>query len=52
VDDGMMSHTDGATAIPGLYVIGAPWLRVRKSGIIWGAAEDAERIAAVIGERG
>ena len=53
VEDGMIPHSDGETAVPGLYLIGAPWLRVRKSGIIWGAAEDAERIAAVIaGERG
>ena len=51
-DDGMIAHTGGATAVPGLFVIGAPWLRVRKSGIIWGAAEDAEQIAAAIaGER-
>jgi putative flavoprotein involved in K+ transport len=52
-DDGMISHTDGAAAVSGLYLIGAPWLRVRKSGIIWGAAADAERIAAAIaGEQG
>jgi putative flavoprotein involved in K+ transport len=48
VDEGTIPHTDGATAVSGLYLIGAPWLRVRKSGIIWGAAPDAERIAAAI----
>jgi len=53
VDDGMIPHTDGATPVPGLYLLGAPWLRVRKSGIIWGAAADAERIAAAVaGGRG
>jgi putative flavoprotein involved in K+ transport len=53
VDGGVIAHTEGATPVPGLYVLGAPWLRVRKSGIIWGAAEDAERIAAAVsGDRG
>jgi putative flavoprotein involved in K+ transport len=53
VDGGMIPHTDGATPVPGLYLLGAPWLRVRKSGIIWGAAADAELIAeAIAAERG
>jgi putative flavoprotein involved in K+ transport len=53
VDGDMIPHTDGETPVPGLYLLGAPWLRVRKSGIIWGAADDAERIAAAIAaERG
>jgi putative flavoprotein involved in K+ transport len=43
-----VEHRDGVTAQPGLYLIGAPWLATRKSGIIWGAAEDAARIAAHI----
>lgn len=51
VDDGRIAHTEGATAIPGLYLLGAPWLRLRKSGIIWGAAADAERIAETIATR-
>ncbi len=48
VADGEIAHTDGQTAIDGLYLIGAPWLSCRKSGIIWGAPQDAERIAAAI----
>ncbi|HEY3767022.1 MAG TPA: hypothetical protein VGL44_17790, partial [Gaiellales bacterium] len=48
VQDGEIAHTDGATAVEGLHLIGAPWLSCRKSGIIWGAAADAERIAAAI----
>ena len=48
VHEGAVLHTDGATAVEGLFVIGAPWLSTRKSGIIWGAASDAERIADVI----
>jgi putative flavoprotein involved in K+ transport len=46
--DGMIAHTCGVTAVPGLYVLGAPWLRLRKSGIIWGATADAEVIAEAI----
>jgi putative flavoprotein involved in K+ transport len=53
VDHGAIPHTDGATPVPGLYVLGMPWQRLRKSGIIWGAAADAEQIAGLIaGERG
>jgi len=52
VAGGAIPHRDGETPVPGLYLLGAPWLRVRKSGIIWGAAEDAGRIAdAVMGAR-
>jgi putative flavoprotein involved in K+ transport len=43
-----IEHTEGVTAEPGLYLIGAPWLARRKSGIIWGAPDDAARIAAHI----
>jgi putative flavoprotein involved in K+ transport len=48
LDDGAIPHTSGVTAIPGLYLLGAPWLRLRKSGIIWGAPADAQEIAAAI----
>ena len=52
VDAGMIPHTDGATPVPGLYLLGAPWQRLRKSGIIWGAPADAERIAGAIAGAG
>jgi putative flavoprotein involved in K+ transport len=51
VRDGEIPHTEGATPLPGLYVLGAPWQRVRKSGIIWGASADAELIAEAIATR-
>ncbi|HEY2790494.1 MAG TPA: NAD(P)-binding domain-containing protein [Gaiellales bacterium] len=51
VSEGAVKHTDGATPVDGLFVIGAPWLSTRKSGIIWGASADAERIADVISGR-
>ncbi len=44
-DDGMLKHTDGISDIEGLYFLGLPWLRKRKSGIILGIKEDSEFIA-------
>lgn len=46
-----IEQVDGVATEPGLYLIGAPWLAKRKSGIIWGAPEDAARIAAHIAAR-
>jgi putative flavoprotein involved in K+ transport len=37
-------HLDGAGPTPGLFYVGFPWLRKRKSGIIPGVDEDAARI--------
>jgi putative flavoprotein involved in K+ transport len=44
-DDGMLKHNNGISDIEGLYFLGLPWLRKRKSGIILGIREDAEFIA-------
>ena len=38
-------HTDGATAVPGLHVLGLPWLTCRQSGILHGMPGDATRTA-------
>jgi putative flavoprotein involved in K+ transport len=38
-------HKLGVTACPGLYVAGYPWLSSRGSGILYGVAADAARIA-------
>ena len=46
-----VQHADGVTAVGGLFVLGAPWLSTRKSGIIWGAPTDAVRLADVISGR-
>ena len=43
--DGVPEHHRGITAFPGLYVAGYPWLSRRSSGILYGVAADAERIA-------
>ena len=44
-DNGKLKHVDGISDIEGLYFLGFPWLRKRKSGIILGIKEDAEFIA-------
>ena len=43
--DGMPAHKRGITASPGLYVAGYPWLSTRGSGLLYGVAVDAARIA-------
>jgi putative flavoprotein involved in K+ transport len=43
--DGTVEHARGVTAFPGLYVAGYPWLSNRGSGLLYGAAADAARIA-------
>ena len=47
---GVPVHEGGVSPVPGLYFLGFPWLRTRKSGIIYGIAEDAARIAKSVGE--
>jgi putative flavoprotein involved in K+ transport len=44
-------HKRGISAVPGLYFIGFPWLNSRKSGIIYGIAEDASYIANTISKQ-
>ncbi len=47
-DGGILIHHEGVSDIEGLYFLGHPWLRKRKSGIILGIKEDAEFIARKI----
>ncbi len=42
--DQNLKHKEGVTEVPGLYFLGYPWLRNRKSFIIVGLKEDAEFI--------
>jgi putative flavoprotein involved in K+ transport len=44
-EDKTLKHHDGISDTEGLYFLGLPWLRKRKSGIILGIREDAEFIA-------
>ncbi len=46
--DGAPVHQEGISSQPGLYFAGFPWLRSRKSGIIYGIEEDAGYIARAI----
>lgn len=39
--EGLPVHDNGSTAVEGLYFIGLPWLRMRKSSLILGAKDDA-----------
>jgi putative flavoprotein involved in K+ transport len=43
--DGLPKHERGVTPISGLYFIGMPFLHSGKSGLLYGAAEDAAFIA-------
>jgi putative flavoprotein involved in K+ transport len=43
--DGIPLHDNGSATVEGLYFIGLPWLRKRKSSLIYGAKDDAEFIA-------
>lgn len=49
--DSMPIHQQGITSVAGLYFIGFPWLRSRKSGIIYGIADDSQYIAAEIAKQ-
>jgi putative flavoprotein involved in K+ transport len=49
-DYGHPQHQEGLTDIDGLYFLGLPWMRKRKSGLIYGIEEDAEFICRRIGE--
>lgn len=37
-------HSEGICTLPGIYFLGLPWLRKKKSGIVFGVTEDAEYI--------
>lgn len=49
--DGRPLHQEGVSPVRGLYFLGFPWLRSRKSGIIYGVAEDAQHIASAIAKQ-
>ena len=51
-DDGFPVQQRGATAFPGLYFLGLPWLSTFKSSLLFGVGEDAAYIASKIKEKG
>jgi putative flavoprotein involved in K+ transport len=44
VEGGAPIHDEGRSPVPGLWFLGWVWMRRRKSGIIWGAAEDSAHV--------
>lgn len=47
---GEILQRDGATAMPGLFVIGQPWLRSRRSGTVYGVVADAPHVADLVSQ--
>ena len=47
-DHSKPNHNRGVSSERGLYFLGFPWLHSRKSGILYGIAEDAEYIASTM----
>ena len=43
-----IKHAQGVTVVEGLYIMGMPWQRTRKSGLIMGVKEDAAFITTKI----
>jgi putative flavoprotein involved in K+ transport len=43
---GRLRHEGGVVDAPGLYLMGAPFLRRRKSALIDGAGDDARELSA------
>lgn len=48
---GEMIQRDGATPVPGLFVIGQPWMRSRRSATIYGVVADAPHVADLVARR-
>ena len=45
---GRIEHDGGVTSVPGMYLMGAPFLRRRKSTLIDGAGDDAGDLSAIL----
>jgi putative flavoprotein involved in K+ transport len=48
---GKVLHRGGATALPGLFVVGQTWLRTRRSGTVYGVTADAPHVAGMVAGR-
>ncbi|WP_324653719.1 NAD(P)/FAD-dependent oxidoreductase [Georgenia sp. H159] len=49
--NGVVVQTRGTTCVPGLYVLGLPWMHTRSSALLTGVGRDAARIARTIGRQ-
>ena len=45
---GRIEHEGGVTGVPGMYLMGMPFLRRRKSTLLDGAADDARDLSAIL----
>ena len=45
---GKIAHREGATNVPGLFVLGQSWLRTRRSSSIYGVIADAPHVAELV----
>ncbi len=50
--DGAPSHERGISPVPGLYVLGLPYLHSARSTVLWGVGDDAEYLAEHLAARG
>ena len=48
---GQLLNRHGATALPGLFVVGQSWLRTRRSSSIYGVIADAPHVAELVMDR-
>jgi putative flavoprotein involved in K+ transport len=48
---GEIIQRDGSTAVPGLFVVGQPWLRSRRSATVYGVVADAPHVADLVTRR-
>ena len=49
--DGSVMHEQGRAPVDGLWFVGLLWMRMRKSGIIFGAMDDSAHVAAQVAAR-
>lgn len=49
-NDGSIKHQNGISGVQGLYFLGLPWMRSRKSSLIYGIKEDAAFICEKVYE--
>jgi putative flavoprotein involved in K+ transport len=51
VADGSVAHQEGRAAVEGVWFVGLLWMRMRRSGIIFGAIDDSAHIAGQVAAR-
>lgn len=49
--DGSVTHQQGRAPVEGVWFVGLPWMRMRRSAIILGAMDDSAHVAAQVAAR-